>query len=117
MGFRGHMQQQLFPKCAGTQSLKWDSGHVSNVFQAKTIGYGNNTIISSARDGQVQSTHTAHPGGLMHRTRCELVGRAAAGSKAYPHAYRQTDATKLPHSRLMHTSHRCLVSVSHASCS
>jgi WD40 repeat protein len=43
---------------AGAQSLKWDSGHFSNVFQAKTIGYGNNTIVSSARDGQVRIIRT-----------------------------------------------------------
>ena len=29
---------------------------MQNVFQAKTVGYGNNTIVSSARDGQVRHT-------------------------------------------------------------
>ena len=34
--------------------LEWDSGHTNNVFQAKTVGYGHNTIVSCARDGQVR---------------------------------------------------------------
>lgn len=33
--------------------MQWESGHTSNIFQAKTVGYGNNTIVSCARDGQV----------------------------------------------------------------
>lgn len=43
---------------AGEEALKWDSGHIYNVFQAKTVGYGNNTIVSCARDGQVQARGT-----------------------------------------------------------
>lgn len=34
--------------------FEWDSGHTDNIFQAKTVGSGNDTIASCARDGQVR---------------------------------------------------------------
>jgi hypothetical protein len=39
--------------------VTWESGHLNNIFQAKSIGVGGQAVVTAAADGQVRHVHGA----------------------------------------------------------
>lgn len=63
----------------GKQELSWATGHTDNVFQARTIGTGDDTLVSCAADGQVRffrtrSKYVVCTNVPRNIRRCKIIG-------------------------------------------
>nr|XP_032801136.1 DDB1- and CUL4-associated factor 8-like [Petromyzon marinus] len=88
--------------------VKFESGHRSNVFQAKFLPQsGDSTLVSSSRDGQVRVSSLTTParGGVVTRRVAQHRGAAHKVSQSLTHSVTHSDSHSDTHSVTQSVSH------------